>query len=174
MKALLKLLLLVFHLAIFGIGGWYGWDFWLRHCALEEEKFGLEAACTQLRADNERLATEARRVAEAKDSLGRSLVTAVEAERRTQEANRRLEDENGRLKAEVADAGRQLRADLKQREETLRVVQAKLEAAEARLRTNDGQLQAAEAARARSPQEPGVDSLRELVELTDRAPRKAD
>lgn len=154
MKTFLRILLFVFHLAALGAAGWYGWLFWERYKALDAERSELVAENAHLRTEADRLRAEAQRVAEAKEALGRNLVAALSSCKVQEERNRRLQDD--RAKAESA-----LREELRRQGERLRASDARAEQAERRVR------RAAE-------EEPGVDSLSELVELTDRAPRKAN
>ena len=180
MKILLRILLAVLHLAALGAAGWYGWRFREQYRALDAERSDLVAENARLRTESDRIRADLRRLAEAKDALGRNLVSALASCQKQEDLNRKLMDD--KAKAEAA-----LRGELRRQAERLRTSdertaravgeaenRGRLALEEAEKRSRLALEEAEKRARRAREEEPGLDSLSELVELTDRAPRKAN
>ena len=180
MKAFARVLRASVQLAALGAAGCFGWVLWTRNRALDDQNAELEVERARLRNENDRLAAELRRLGEAKDALGRNLAQALSACERAKGdlasarsakdlAEKSLREELGRVRrrADQADA----RLDAGAREQAS--LRRELQASDARAKAaQDARARAEEVVRRMADDQPGVATLRELVELTDLAVRR--
>ena len=158
MKTFLRLLPDLVLLAALCGAGWTAWTLRERVRQLDAEKAELEVSAARQRTENDRLVAEMHRMTEAKSALARDLVSAQAEVRKAREAEDRMRLD--RARAEAA-----LREEIGLMRERARTAhdRAKAEA--------DAEIQMKLQAEGLHP---SLDnSLRELVDLTDRAPRRA-
>lgn len=164
MKTFLGVVLVLVLLAACAAGGWFCWT-------LEQENRTLRAAVTAAEVERARLAAE-------HGQCVAKVARAVAA----QEAQARAHDEATNALARVQAEARRLRDDVVRAEAARDEVRRRAEADVAKLQ---GELEKARAAAARAEQterarrraeDPLADvgSLKDLLDLTDKAPRRAE
>ncbi len=164
MKTFLGVVLVLVLLAACAAGGWFCWT-------LEQENRTLRAAATAAEVERARLAAE-------HGQCAAKVAQAVAA----QEAQARAHDEATNALARVQAEARRLRDGVVRAEAARDEVRRRAEADVARLQ---GELEKARAAAARAEQterarrraeDPLADvgSLKDLLDLTDKAPRRAE
>ena len=155
-----------------GWGGFLGYRLWLENRQLRLDGDALQnklataessnteymAETTRLRLENDRLLAESFHEREAKEALARQLV-AMAAE------GDRIRAELRRQSTERENAEKALRAELEK-------TQTRVKTAERRVKTVEQERDTVRQALQAEERESGVSSLKELVELTDKAPRK--
>ena len=162
MKTFLGVVLVL--LAACAAGGWFCWT-------LEQENRSLRAAATAAEVERARLAAE-------HGQCGAKVARAVAA----QEAQARAHDEATNALARVQAEARRLRDDVVRAEAARDEVRRRAEADVAKLQ---GELEKARAVAARAEQSErarrraedplaDVGSLKDLLDLTDKAPRRAE
>lgn len=148
MMSFLKGLLLLVLLAALGTTGWFCWVFWQEAQRLDAEKSALEVERTLMRSDGELREAELKRVTLDCEALARKLASAQAACEKAQEQARQL-------RYEKENAVRALTAELESQKKLL--VQARSTPPTPKAKPADGV---------------EVESLRQLLDMTDRAPRR--
>lgn len=145
----LKGLLLLALIAALGASGWFCWVFWQEIQRLDAEKSALEVERTLLRSDGEIREAELRRSAADREACERKLAALSAACEKAQEEARRF-------KYERENAVRALTAEL-ERQKKLVASRSAQPPAQKVLTADDGL---------------AVESLQQLLDMTDRAPRQ--
>lgn len=159
MKTFLGCLLVVL-LAAVAVAGWVVWEEnqWLR-----KDLQALRSQLVQLTEERDRGRVALREMTEAKESLGRNLVTTMKTLDETKVSLAGLRDEKRRVDAELAEERRMAREK----------AEAEAKAAAERAAAEERAVKAeSERRRAEDPLA-DVGTLKQLLDLTDKAPRRS-
>ncbi|MGN0846525.1 MAG: hypothetical protein ACI4RA_03980 [Kiritimatiellia bacterium] len=157
MKTFIRLLFALFVLAAFAAAGWACRTLWLENRRLIAEKTELDAARVRAVTEREVCERERQKVAEAKESLGRSLMATMTALDKAKDDLQRVQGEKAELAATLAA----------EREK------ARVAAAKAKDDVAAAAKKAAEEKRGDDDPLADVGTLKQLLDLTDKAPRAA-
>lgn len=163
MKTFLACLLAVLVLAALAAAGVAGWMLWNENRRLRVDLAASEVQLAKITAERDQERFSLKQMTEAKESLGRNLVSTLKALDEAKGSLARLKEDKMRVDAELALERRLARE------------KAEAEAKAAKERAAEAERAAqAEAARRRA-EDPLADvgTLKQLLDLTDKAPRRA-
>ena len=163
MRTFLACLLAVLVLAALAAAGVAGWMLWNENRRLRVDLAASEVQLAKITAERDQERFSLRQMTEAKESLGRNLVSTLKALDEAKGSLAGLKDDKMRVDAELALERRLARE------------KAEAEAKAAKERAAEAERAAqAEAARRRA-EDPLADvgTLKQLLDLTDKAPRRA-
>ena len=163
MKTFLACLLAVLVLAALAAAGVAGWMLWNENRRLRVDLAASEVQLAKITAERDQERFSLRQMTEAKESLGRNLVSTLKALDETKGSLAGLKEDKMRVDAELALERRLARE------------KAEAEAKADKERAAEAERAAqAEAARRRA-EDPLADvgTLKQLLDLTDKAPRRA-
>ena len=163
MKTFLVCLLAVLVLAALAAAGVAGWMLWNENRRLRVDLAASEVQLAKITAERDQERFSLRQMTEAKESLGRNLVSTLKALDEAKGSLAGLKEDKMRVDAELALERRLARE------------KAEAEAKAAKERAAEAERAAqAEAARRRA-EDPLADvgTLKQLLDLTDKAPRRA-
>lgn len=163
MKTFLACLLAVLVLAALAAAGVAGWMLWNENRRLRVDLAASEVQLAKITAERDQERFSLRQMTEAKESLGRNLVSTLKALDEAKGSLAGLKEDKMRVDAELALERRLARE------------KAEAEAKAAKERAAEAERAAqAEAARRRA-EDPLADvgTLKQLLDLTDKAPRRA-
>ena len=163
MRTFLACLLAVLVLAALAAAGVAGWMLWNENRRLRVDLAASEVQLAKITAERDQERFSLKQMTEAKESLGRNLVSTLKALDEAKGILAGLKEDKMRVDAELALERRLARE------------KAEAEAKAAKERAAEAERAAqAEAARRRA-EDPlaDVDTLKQLLDLTDKAPRRA-
>ncbi len=163
MRTFLACLLAVLVLAALAAAGVAGWMLWNENRRLRVDLAASEVQLAKITAERDQERFSLKQMTEAKESLGRNLVSTLKALDETKGSLAGLKEDKMRVDAELALERRLARE------------KAEAEAKAAKERAAEAERAAqAEAARRRA-EDPLADvgTLKQLLDLTDKAPRRA-
>ena len=163
MRTFLACLLAVLVLAALAAAGVAGWMLWKENRRLRVDLAASEVQLAKITAERDQERFSLKQMTEAKESLGRNLVSTLKALDETKGSLAGLKEDKMRVDAELALERRLARE------------KAEAEAKAAKERAAEAERAAqAEAARRRA-EDPLADvgTLKQLLDLTDKAPRRA-
>ena len=163
MRTFLACLLAVLVLAALAAAGVAGWMLWKENRRLRVDLAASEVQLAKITAERDQERFSLRQMTEAKESLGRNLVSTLKALDEAKGSLAGLKEDKMRVDAELALERRLAREK----------AEAEAKAANARAAEAERAAQA-EAARRRA-EDPLADvgTLKQLLDLTDKAPRRA-
>ncbi len=156
MKTFLRVVLALFILAALGAAGWVGRVLWNENRRLLAEKAAVDVERLRFATGKDAAESELKVVSSDNASLQRDLLTMRAAREKAEAEAKRLLDENARLKSQLSEERWRSRVVL---EKTPKSVQAKPTAVSVPQH------------RSEFPSE-DMGSLKDLLELTDKAPRR--
>lgn len=171
MKALVHAGLPIVALIAFIALGVASWTLWDENQRLRAELAAFDVRLNKIAAECDQERLSLKRVTEAKESLGRSLVSAMQALDEAKRSLAGLQEDKKRVDAELATERRLAR----EKAEAEAKAAAERAASAARAAKSEAARRRAEAERRRA-EDPLADvgTLKQLLDLTDKAPRRAD
>lgn len=164
MKTFFGVVLVLWLLAVCAAGGWFCWTLERENRRLREAATAAEVAQARLATEHGQCAAKVAQAVAAQEARVRAFAEATNALARVQAEARRLQDDVVRAEAARDEVRRRAEADV-----------ARLQAELEKVRSAAARADEAERARRRA-EDPLADvgSLKDLLDLTDKAPRRAD
>ena len=173
MRTFLACLLAVLVLAALAAAGVAGWMLWNENRRLRVDLAASEVQLAKITAERDQERFSLRQMTEDKESLGRNLVSTLKALDETKGSLAGLKEDKMRVDAELALERRLAREKAEAEAKAAKERAAEAKAAKERAAEAERAAQA-EAARRRA-EDPLADvgTLKQLLDLTDKAPRRA-
>lgn len=173
MRTFLACLLAVLVLAALAAAGVAGWMLWNENRRLRVDLAASEVQLAKITAERDQERFSLRQMTEAKESLGRNLVSTLKALDEAKGSLAGLKEDKMRVDAELALERRLAREKAEAEAKAAKERAAEAKAAKERAAEAERAAQA-EAARRRA-EDPLADvgTLKQLLDLTDKAPRRA-
>lgn len=173
MRTFLAYLLAVLLLAALAAAGVAGWMLWNENRRLRVDLAASEVQLAKITAERDQERFSLRQMTEAKESLGRNLVSTLKALDEAKGSLAGLKEDKMRVDAELALERRLAREKAEAEAKAAKERAAEAKAAKERAAEAERAAQA-EAARRRA-EDPLADvgTLKQLLDLTDKAPRRA-
>lgn len=173
MRTFLACLLAVLVLAALAAAGVAGWMLWNENRRLRVDLAASEVQLAKITAERDQERFSLKQMTEAKESLGRNLVSTLKALDETKGSLAGLKEDKMRVDAELALERRLAREKAEAEAKAAKERAAEAKAAKERAAEAERAAQA-EAARRRA-EDPLADvgTLKQLLDLTDKAPRRA-
>ena len=173
MRTFLACLLAVLVLAALAAAGVAGWMLWNENRRLRVDLAASEVQLAKITAERDQERFSLKQMTEAKESLGRNLVSTLKALDEAKGSLAGLKEDKMRVDAELALERRLAREKAEAEAKAAKERAAEVKAAKERAAEAERAAQA-EAARRRA-EDPLADvgTLKQLLDLTDKAPRRA-
>ena len=173
MRTFLACLLAVLVLAALAAAGVAGWMLWNENRRLRVDLAASEVQLAKITAERDQDRFSLKQMTEAKESLGRNLVSTLKALDEAKGSLAGLKEDKMRVDAELALERRLAREKAEAEAKAAKERAAEVKAAKERAAEAERAAQA-EAARRRA-EDPLADvgTLKQLLDLTDKAPRRA-
>ena len=173
MRTFLACLLAVLVLAALAAAGVAGWMLWNENRRLRVDLAASEVQLAKITAERDQERFSLKQMTEAKESLGRNLVSTLKALDETKGSLAGLKEDKMRVDAELALERRLAREKAEAEAKAAKERAAEVKAAKERAAEAERAAQADAARRRAEDPLADVGTLKQLLDLTDKAPRRA-